>query len=195
MDLMDNSPHDFMVHHKEKDRKRFEGFSHRTFNTTDLLYFLSFLQHHYKKSGSLEDAFVPPAKEKSNSSEPVETSLNYFSNYFFSLEDVPPRTRKHIASPAKKSGCKRLNMFLRWMVRKDETGVDFGLWKKINPSDLIIPIDLHVARVAKKFSLLARPNPDWQSALELTRRLRAFDPTDPVKYDFALFALGAIEKF
>jgi uncharacterized protein (TIGR02757 family) len=195
MKLMDNSPHDFLVNHKEKDRRRFEGFSHRTFNSTDLLYFISFLQYHYKKSGSLEDAFVPSVKDKSKSPEPVETALNYFSSYFFSLKDVPARTRKHIASPAKNSGCKRLNMYLRWMVRKDKNGVDFGLWKKISPADLIIPIDLHVARVAKKFNLLDRPKPDWQSAINLTRHLRSFDPEDPVKYDFALFALGVIEKF
>src|SRR5690606_32158961 len=122
-------------------------------------------------------------------------ALNHFYQYFFSLEDIPPRTRKHVAAPEKNSGCKRLNMYLRWMVRKDNKGVDFGLWNKLAPSELICPLDLHVARVAKKFNLLRRPNPDWQSAIGLTRNLRLMDPKDPVKYDFALFALGVIEKF
>lgn len=197
MKLMDNSPHDFIVNHREKDRKRFLGFCHRTFNDTDLLYFISFLQHHYLNHNSLEDAFFPAkiVNEDSVESEIVEKALNYFSTYFFSLEDLPPRTRKHVASPMKNSGCKRLNMFLRWMVRNDGKGVDFGIWKKIRPSELIIPLDLHVARVAKRFKLLTRLNADWQSAVELTKNLRAFDKKDPVKYDFALFALGVIEKF
>lgn len=189
MQLMDSSPHDFIVHHKEKDRKRFLGFCHRTFNDTDLLYFLSFLQHHYKRHGSLEEAFFPSGIKS------VEDGLNHFYSYFFSLEDVPARTKKHVASPMKNSGCKRLNMYLRWMVRDDRKGVDFGLWKSIGPSQLIVPLDLHVARVAKRFKLLSRPNSDWQSAIELTGNLREFDPKDPVKYDFALFALGVIEKF
>ncbi len=191
MELMDNSPYDFIVRHKEKERKRFEGFCHRTFNTTDLLYFISFLQQHYRKYDSLEDAFA----FDTHSGEPVEKALNNFHNYFFSLQDVPQRTRKHIAAPAKNSGCKRLNMFLRWMVRNDGKGVDFGIWKRLTPAQLICPIDLHVARVAKKFNLLNRPLPDWQSAIDLTRHLRSFDPKDPVKYDFALFALGVVEKF
>ena len=197
MKLMDNSPHEFIVHHKEKDRKRFIGFRHRTFNDTDLLYFISFLQQHYTRQASLEDAFFPQKifNDLLPSTELVESALNNFSGYFFSLQDVPQRTRKHIASPLKNSGCKRLNMYLRWMVRSDGKGVDFGIWKRAKPSQLIIPLDLHVARVARHFKLLARPNPDWQSALELTKNLREFDRKDPVKYDFALFALGVIEKY
>ena len=197
MRLMGNSPHDFIQNHKEKDRKRFLGFRHRTFNDTDLLYFISFLQHHYLKHASLEDAFFPKIifTDLQNEDKIIERSLNYFSTYFFSLEDVPARTRKHVASPMKNSGCKRLNMFLRWMIRNDGKGVDFGIWRKVGSSQLIIPLDLHVARVAKRFKLLTRPNADWQSALELTRNLRTFDKNDPVKYDFALFALGAIEKY
>lgn len=196
MQLMDNSPHDFIINHHEKDLKRFIGFCHRTFNDTDLLYFISFLQHHYKKHKSLEHAFFPKqvlADQSDN--ELIERSLNYFYTYFFSLEHVPARTRKHVASPARNSGCKRLNMYLRWMVRNDGKGVDFGIWKKANPSQLIIPLDLHVARVAKHFNLLSRPKADWISAKELTARLKNFDASDPVKYDFALFALGIIEKF
>ncbi len=125
----------------------------------------------------------------------VEAALSNFHNYFFSLKDVPARTKKHIATPKKKSNCKRLNMFLRWMVRRDKNGVDFGIWKKINPSQLICPIDVHVARVAKRFNLLKRNAIDWQAALELTECLRTFDPLDPVKYDFALFGLGITEKY
>ena len=197
MKLMDNNPHDFIINHKEKDRKRFLGFRHRTFNDTDLLYFVSFLQYHYREHASLEGAFFPKEifSSLTKDDEIVERALSYFSTYFFSLEDVPPRTKKHVASPMKNSGCKRLNMYLRWMIRDDGKGVDFGIWKKARPSQLIIPLDLHVARVAKRLKLLTRPNADWQSALELTQNLRMFDKEDPVKYDFALFALGAIEKF
>lgn len=197
MKLMDNSPHDFIVNHKEKDRKRFIGFRHRTFNDTDLLYFISFLQYHYGRHTSLEDAFFPERifSGLTEKLELVERALNNFSGYFFSLDDVPERTKKHIASPMKNSGCKRLNMYLRWMVRNDGKGVDFGVWTQATPAQLIVPVDLHVARVARRFRLLTRPNPDWQSALELTKNLRLFDAKDPVKYDFALFALGAIEKF
>ncbi len=196
MRLMDDAPHDFIVNHKEKDRRRFEAFCHRTFNATDLLYFIAFLQQHYKKYDSLEDAFIRclPASSREGG-RIVQHSLDYFYTYFFSLEDVPARTRKHIAAPMKNSACKRLNMFLRWMVRNDNNGVDFGLWKTIKPSELICPLDLHVARVAKRFDLLDRPDPDWQSAVQLTDNLKKFDAKDPVKYDYALFALGVVERF
>ena len=189
MKLIDNSPHEFCLHHQDQDLKRLLHFKHRTFNTTDLLYFISFLQQHYKKQDSLEDAFVIP-KEKE-----MEIRLTRFHEYFFSLEDAPARTRKHIATPYKGSSCKRLNMFLRWMVRKDKAGVDFGIWQKIKPSELICPIDLHVARVAKRFQLLDRKQTDWQAAVELTNYLKTLDPKDPVKYDFALFGLGVMEKY
>ena len=121
--------------------------------------------------------------------------LTGFYHYFFSLPHVPTRTRKHIATPEKNSTCKRLNMFLRWMVRKDNKGVDFGIWKNISPAQLIIPIDVHVARVARRLGILKRKQTDWQAAMELTEFLRTLDKDDPVKYDFALFGLGAIEKF
>lgn len=186
MRLMDDAPHDFIINHQEKDLRKFESFCHRTFNATDLLYFIVFLQYHYSKHHSLETAFK---------GETIEEALNYYYTYFFSLEDVPARTRKHIAAPMKNSACKRLNMFLRWMVRNDDKGVDFGLWKTIKPSELICPLDLHVARVAKHFHLLDRPNPDWASAVQLTENLKKFDKNDPAKYDFALFALGVIERF
>jgi uncharacterized protein (TIGR02757 family) len=194
MALMDNAPHDFCLNHTDADLKRIAGFKHRTFNTTDLLYFISFLQHHYTQHASLETAFLQrglTGREENF----IEQSLIYFHEYFFSLEHVPPRTKKHISTPYKGSTCKRLNMFLRWMVRNDEQGVDFGIWKKIQPAQLICPIDLHVARVAKRFGILERKQIDWQAAVELTDYLRTLDPADPVKYDFALFGLGVMEKF
>lgn len=122
----------------------------------------------------------------------IERGLNGFRQYFFSF-DHPRRTEKHVASPLQGSACKRINMFLRWMVRKD--AVDFGLWQTIKPSQLVCPVDLHVSRVAKRFGLVTRPQANWQSAIELTEHLKRFDPVDPVKYDFALFGLGVLEKF
>ncbi|HRX94090.1 MAG TPA: TIGR02757 family protein, partial [Chitinophagaceae bacterium] len=169
------------------DLKKLIGFRHRTFNDTDLLYFISFLNQHYQKHKSLETAFV----QNGNT---IEEMLAGFYRYFFSLEDVPERTRKHVATPEKGSTCKRLNMFLRWMVRKDKKGVDFGIWKNISPSRLICPIDVHVARVARNLGILNRKQTDWLAAIELTDYLRTLDKSDPVKYDFALFSLGVIEK-
>lgn len=188
MQLMENTPHDFCLHHSPKELKRLTSFKHRTFNTTDLLYFIEFFKHHYSKHKSLESAFVVHGST-------VEKMLTGFHHYFFSLEHVPERTKKHIATPERNSSCKRLNMFLRWMVRQDDKGVDFGIWKNISPSQLICPIDLHVARVAKKLNILKRKQTDWQAAMELTEYLRTLDRNDPVKYDFALFGLGVMEKF
>jgi uncharacterized protein (TIGR02757 family) len=195
MQLFDNSPHDFILTHSQRDLKKFFDFKHRTFNTTDLLYFIHFLKHHYTYNKSLESAFFNDITLIKKTSEVtlhlgLERALNHFHNYFFSLEDAPSRTAKHIASPQKKSTCKRLNMYLRWMVRNDNKGVDFGLWKKISPSQLICPIDVHVARVAKHFKLLHTNATNWQAALELTDNLCELDKSDPVKYDFALFGLG-----
>ncbi len=204
MNLMDNAPHDFCLNHNPQDLKKLEAFKHRTFNTTDLLYFIEFFKHHYTYHTSLEEAFLK-FSTPSQGGDDITTGdirggiaqklLSNFHNYFFSLEHVPSRTKKHISTPYKGSTCKRLNMFLRWMVRKDSMGVDFGLWKKISPSHLICPIDLHVARVAKRFGLLQRKQIDWQAAVELTTYLRTLDAADPVKYDFALFGLGVIEKY
>jgi uncharacterized protein (TIGR02757 family) len=189
--LMDNAPHQFVLQHQKKDLQKLEGFKHRTFNTTDLLYCIEFFKMHYSKNSSLENAFT---KELNKKDETIENGLNGFYDYFFSLPYIPERTKKHIASPQKKSSCKRLNMFLRWMVRNDNTGVDFGIWKNISPSQLVIPIDVHVARVAKKFNLMQQNKTDWQAALELTAYLRSLDAADPVKYDFALFSIGVMEK-
>ena len=200
MQLMDNAPHDFCLHHTSKGLKRLTSFKHRTFNTTDLLYFIEFFKTHYTKNKSLETAFIPHPQPLSINREVgntpnIEDALKHFHNYFFSLEHIPGRTRKHIATPERKSSCKRLNMFLRWMVRNDNKGVDFGIWKNISPSQLICPLDLHVVRVAKRLNLLHRKQTDWQAAIELTEFLRTLDSNDPVKYDFALFGLGVIEKF
>jgi uncharacterized protein (TIGR02757 family) len=214
MELMDRSPYQFILQHEEKDLKKFLDFRHRTFNATDLYYFIAFFRFHYNRSLSLEDAFLLPwevagPREKNGGQKSsdghtagarqgawrAETALSAFYHYFFSLDALPPRTRKHIASPEKHSACKRINMFLRWMVRKDNKGVDFGMWSRIPQARLICPLDLHVARVARRFGLLDRKPSDWLAAMELTDHLRLLDPKDPTKYDFALFGLGAIEKF
>lgn len=191
--MMDMAPYDFCLNHTDQDLQKLQTFYHRTFNATDLLYFIAFLKHHYSQHDSLEDAFFEMPQQKDEGV--VESGLNHFYKTFFSLEFVPSRTRKHIAAPMKSSACKRLNMFLRWMVRKDDRGVDFGLWEKIRPSDLVCPLDVHVSRVARNFQLLTRKQTDWKAALELTERLKGFDPEDPVRYDFALFGLGILEKF
>ena len=191
VDLMDGSPHDFIINHDEKDRTRFKHWKHRTFQYTDTLYFLEFLQHHYRHFSSLEDAFVPLQKLEA---ENTQIALETFHTTFFKLPDAPHRTRKHVATPAKNASCKRLNMFLRWMVRDNQNGVDFGLWKKIQPSQLVIPLDVHVAKISRRLGLLTRKQLDWKAALEITNHLRGFDPGDPVKYDFALFGLGVLEK-
>jgi len=183
--LMDDSPHDFVLNHRASDLKRLDSFVHRTFNSTDLLYFITFLQAHYQKHPSLEILFEVGAGELT-----VERGLIRFHQQFFSLPDFPERTRKHVATPERKSACKRLNMFLRWMVRSDNRGVDFGLWTSISPAQLVCPCDLHVERVARGLKLIRRKGVDWQTALELTGNLRRLDPADPVRYDFALFGLG-----
>jgi uncharacterized protein (TIGR02757 family) len=228
---MDNDPHQFMLYHTDGDLKGLLGFKHRTFNDTDLLYFVAFFQEHYHQHESLEAAFLAPSDvflegysgiESSNGlvsadelsddnagysssacmlselamQQPkIERALNHFRTYFFSLPDYPRRTIKHVSSPLQKSTCKRLNMFLRWMVRKDNNGVDFGIWNVIKPADLICPCDVHVDRVARKLGLIERKQTDWRTAVELTAQLLRFDPLDPVKYDFALFGLGIEEKF
>ena len=197
---MDNAPYQFMLHHSDDDLKGLLGFKHRTFNDTDLLYFVSFFKYHYSQSNSLETAFLPqqtidPDYLPELNKVDVELALNYFRSYFFSLVDFPYRTIKHVSSPLQKSTCKRLNMFLRWMVRKDNCGVDFGIWNMIPASELICPCDVHVDRVARRLGLINRKQTDWQTALELTAKLKEFDSDDPVKYDFALFGLGVEEKF
>jgi uncharacterized protein (TIGR02757 family) len=189
MKMMDNAPHDFILHHSDNELKPFLNFKHRTFNATDALFFIDFLKKHYLKYDSLQTAFFPDKNEQN-----TESGLIHFHNYLFDSENAPQRTRKHVATPKRKSACKRLNMYLRWMVRKDDNRVDFGLWDSILPAELICPLDVHVDRVARKFGLLQRSQTDWKAALELTGNLRQLDPSDPVKYDFALFGMGVMEK-
>lgn len=193
LQFMDNAPHDFCLNHSPQDLKKLIGFCHRTFNDTDLLYCIHFLQQHYQNHYSLEQAFFN--EDTIGNVELVEAGLTYFHHYFFSLEDAPQRTRKHIASPQKNSACKRLNMFLRWMIRVDNCGVDFGIWNTVSPAQLICPVDVHVARVATRLGLMEKNKADWKSAMLLTCKLCDLDPHDPVKYDFALFGLGIYEKF
>lgn len=171
--------------------KKLLVFKHRTFNATDLLYFIAFFKMHYSKHDSLESAFTNWMNKDDDT---VENALKGFYHYFFSLPDIPDRTRKHIASPEKKSSCKRLNMYLRWMVRQDDNRVDFGLWKNISGAQLICPIDVHVARVATALKIINSQQINWDMALELTAFLRTLDRNDPVKYDFALFGSGVMEK-
>ncbi len=185
--LMDRAPHDFMLNHSENDLKTLLQFKHRTFNSTDTLYFIHFFRHFYQHHDSLEEAFLKGLRPGDPH---VEQSLVSFHDLFFSLDAAPERTRKHIATPARKSACKRINMFLRWMVRNDDMGVDFGLWNKIQPAQLICPCDLHVDRVARELGLITRKQTDWLAALELTSNLKRMDASDPVKYDFALFRMG-----
>lgn len=191
MEWMDNAPHDFLLNHQEDDLKPFVDFKHRTFNGTDALYFVEFLAMHYRQHESLESAFLHTHRVENTD---VGAAFVGFRDYFFSLPDAPKRTGKHVASPARGSACKRLNMFLRWMVRQDESGVDFGLWKGISSSQLICPLDVHVQRVATRLGILERKQSDWKAALELTESLRRFAPEDPVKYDFALFGMGLEDK-
>jgi uncharacterized protein (TIGR02757 family) len=192
LEMMDMAPHDFMLHHQESDLKPFVSFKHRTFNDIDTLYFIEFFSWYFKRHETLEQAFTIGYTTEVSI---MEALLTNFHRLFFSLEDAPARTRKHVATPARKAACKRINMFLRWMVRKDASGVDFGIWNIIQPYQLICPCDLHVDRVGRKLGLIQRKQTDWQTALELTEKLRLFDPHDPVKYDFALFGLGVEEKF
>lgn len=186
IELMDGNPYDFILNHQEKDLKRFEKFVHRTFNFTDTLYFINFFKNYYQKNKSLETVFYDEIG--------LEAGINNFYRLFFSLDYAPDRTRKHVSAPMKNSACKRMNMFLRWMVRKDNKGVDFGIWTKISPSNLVCPCDVHVERIARNLKLIERPNLNWNTAIELTDNLKQFDANDPTKYDFALFGLGIEEK-
>lgn len=185
--LMDDDPHQFIIHHKEYDRKVFLNFRHRTLQPDDVICLVDCLQRYYADHASLENAF---ADSMSPAHVDTYAALSGFHDLLFDHPHIMQRTRKHIATPVRKSSCKRLSMFLRWMVRSDDRGVDFGVWKKISPAQLIIPLDLHVGNTARKLGLLKRHVNDWQAAVELTMKLRQFDADDPVKYDFALFNAG-----
>lgn len=187
--LMDDAPYDFVMNFREKDLKRFEGFVHRTFNYADTTVFLYALKNIYQVHGDIEKLFANGIKFGG-----MDHAIAHFRNVFFDVPH-PTRTRKHLSNPLQGSSAKRINMFLRWMIRKDGRGVDFGIWESIRPDQLICPLDVHSGRVARRLGLLKRKQDDWKAATELTEKLRLFDPNDPVKYDFALFGLGVFEKF
>lgn len=189
MNLMGNSPYDFLLNHREKHLKRIDGFVHRTFNSTDFLYFIYALKHLYRNKEGLEGVFQQHQTETS-----LQPAIHHLKKEFFSLPH-PVRTLKHLPDPLKGSAAKRINMFLRWMIRKDHVGVDFGVWESISASNLSCPLDVHTGRVARKLGLLTRTQNDSRAVEELDHVLRSFDPLDPVKYDFALFGLGMDEKF
>lgn len=185
MDIMSHSPHEFVMHAGSKDLSRAKKFVHRTFNGNDLVDFIRCLRNIYVRHGGMEKVFTSSLKEAGN----MMDAISAFRNVFFSVRHNP-RTEKHISDPARGSSAKRINMFLRWMIRKDAAGVDFGIWKNIPPAILMIPLDVHVGNVARELGLLHRKQNDRKAVEELTAKLREFDPLDPVKYDFALFGIG-----
>lgn len=189
MELMGNSPYDFILNHSEADLAGLSHFVHRTFNGDDLKYFVIALRNIYERHDGLETLFS--ASSESNS---LQHSIHRFKQTFFSLPHMS-RTEKHVSDPLKNSAAKRINMYLRWMVRPDDGGVDFGIWKSISPSQLSCPLDVHSGNVARKLGLLTRKQNDGKALDELDLALRKMDPNDPVKYDFALFGLGVHESF
>ena len=188
MDLLDNSPYDYIINSTEKEIDKL-NIKHRTFNEIDFRYFIKRLKYIYKDYGNLENIFFENIKDNT-----LHNSIHNFKSLFFK-NNFPLRTTKHISDPYKGSACKRVNMFLRWMVRKDSNGVDFGIWNKIPPSYLSCPLDVHSGRVARKLDLLKRNQNDHKSVLELDEKLRILDSKDPAKYDFSLFGLGVFEGF
>jgi uncharacterized protein (TIGR02757 family) len=190
VELMDNAPYEFITSAGENELLRLSGFVHRTFNGTDCLYFIRGLRHIYSNYNSMEDVLLQGMTEERS----LKIALSHLRSVFFSLPHAS-RNEKHFADVLGGAAGKRLNMFLRWMVRKDNNGVDFGIWKKIDPSMLYIPLDLHSGNTARRLGLLTRKMNDWKAVEELTEVLRMFDPADPVKYDFALFGLGVFEGF
>ena len=189
MEIMGNSPYDFIVNHKENDLEKLSGFVHRTFNSIDAVYFIKSLQNIYQNHNGLESVF---AKHQEATS--LQNSISEAKKVFFELEH-PQRTTKHFSDPMNGSAAKRINMFLRWMVRQDNCGVDFGIWKSISTSAISCPLDVHSGNVARKLGLLTRKQNDAKALLELDTNLRKLDPVDPSKYDFALFGLGVFEGF
>ena len=188
MNLLDNSPYDYIINSTEKEIDKL-NIKHRTFNEIDFRYFIKRLKYIYKEYGNLENIFFENVKNNT-----LHNSIHNFKSLFFK-NNFPLRTTKHISDPYKGSACKRINMFLRWMVRKDSNGVDFGIWNKISPSYLSCPLDVHSGRVARKLGILNRTQNDHKAVLELDKKLRILDSNDPVKYDFSLFGLGVFEGF
>jgi uncharacterized protein (TIGR02757 family) len=189
MTLMDHSPYDFVLNHRVKDLKKMEGFVHRTYNGDDLITFITALKHLYRHKNGLEGIFNTYQTAGS-----LQPAIHQLKEEFFRIPHLD-RTRKHLPDPVSGSAAKRINMFLRWMVRKDSAGVDFGLWKNISPAALSCPLDIHSGNVARKLGLRQRNQNDAKAVTELDASLRKLDPADPVKYDFALFGLGVYEGF
>jgi len=190
MERMDFSPYSFIINHKPKELRQFKPFVHRTFNEIDCIYFIKALQNIYMRHNGLEQSFST-LHNKYNS---MDQTISHWRDLFFTLPHET-RTLKHISNPLKNSAAKRINMYLRWMIRNDKAGVDFGIWKSISPSDLFAPLDLHSGGVARSLGLLTRKQDDFKAVSELTFNLRKLDPIDPIKYDFALYGLGIYEKF
>lgn len=191
MGWMDDSPYDFLMNSSAKDLSVFSSFAHRTFNGTDCHYFITSLQHLYRKEGGLEKIFISGTKRDDAD---FSEAMHSLKKKFFSLPH-PARTEKHMADPLSNSSAKRICMFLRWMVRKDNKGVDFGIWNHLGQHRLSCPLDVHSGRVARSLKLLERKQNDWKAVCQLTANLKQFDPLDPVKYDYALFGLGVNERF
>ncbi|MBC7524020.1 MAG: TIGR02757 family protein [Flavobacterium sp.] len=189
MDKMGNSPYDFVMSHTDNDINKLQNFVHRTFNDQDLHTFIKGLKHIYENHDGLETIFAKNQEQNS-----VQNSISQFKTAFFEIEHEN-RTQKHISDPLNNSAAKRINMFLRWMVRNDTKGVDFGIWKSIPMSILSCPLDVHSGNVARKLGLLTRKQNDAKAVFELDTSLRNLDKKDPVKYDFALFGLGVFERF
>lgn len=189
IEIMEHSPYEFILNYNNKKASTLAPFVHRTFNTDDLHYFFKALQNIYNHHGGLEMVF-----SKHISPTSTQKAITAFKEVFFELEHLA-RTQKHVSNPEKNSAAKRINMYLRWMVRDASGGVDFGLWKSISPATLSCPLDVHSGNVARKLKLLIRKQNDGKALIELDTSLRQLDPNDPVKYDFALFGLGAFEKF
>ena len=189
MSLLENSPHDFVLNHSEKELESLSAFVHRTFNGTDLIYFIKSLRNIYEQHSGLEDIFTKHSNDSG-----LQVAIHEFKKIFFELPHQV-RTQKHVSDPLKNSAAKRINMFLRWMVREDAGNVDFGIWKNISPSQLSCPLDVHSGNVARKLGLLKRKQNDAKALAELDTALRNLDPEDPVKYDYALFGLGVFEKY
>jgi uncharacterized protein (TIGR02757 family) len=189
MDLLGNSPYDFILNHNENDLENLEKFVHRTFNGQDFTYFIKSLKNIYLNHGGLENIFT-----KHQESDSLQSAITEFKKIFFEL-DHSIRTEKHVSDPSKNSSSKRINMWLRWNCRQDSKGVDLGIWKNISPAKLSCPLDVHSGNVARKLGLLTRTQNDGKALSELDSNLRLLDPKDPVKYDFALFGLGVFEKF
>jgi uncharacterized protein (TIGR02757 family) len=189
MEMMGNAPYDFVMSHQEKDLECLSTFVHRTFNGQDFMGFMRSLQHIYKNHNGLEAVFC-----KNKEALSMQKSIHEFKKIFF---EIPHdyRTQKHISDPLNNSAAKRINMYLRWMVRQDNKGVDLGIWKSISPGSLSCPLDVHSGNVARKLGLLLRQQNDGKALAELDAKLRLLDPLDPVKYDFALFGLGVFEGF